>query len=53
MIQLGSGKRVQGERWISIYICAKELNKEICAKELNEKLPKSLMETSFVMACQI
>jgi hypothetical protein len=32
MIQLGSGKRIQGERKISIQICAKELNKEICAK---------------------
>jgi len=53
MIQLGSGKRIQGERKISIQICAKELNKEICAKELNKGLLKSLMETCFVMACQI
>jgi hypothetical protein len=53
MIQLGSGKRIQGERKISIQICVKELNKEICAKELNKGLLKSLMETWFVMACQI
>jgi hypothetical protein len=38
MIQLGSGKRIQGEREISIQICAKELNKEICAKELKQGL---------------
>ena len=53
MIQLGSVKRIQGERKISIRICAKALNKEICAKELNKKHLKSLMETCFVMACQI
>ncbi len=40
MIQLGSSKRIQGERRISIQICAKELNKEICAKELNKGLLK-------------
>ncbi len=53
LIQLGSGKRIQGERKISIQICAKELNKEICAKELNKGLLKSLIETWFVVACQI
>ncbi len=49
MIQLGIGKRIQGERKISIQICAKELNKKICAKELNKGLLKSLMETWFVI----
>jgi hypothetical protein len=53
MIQLGSGKRIQGEK-IDFYLnLCKKLNKEICAKELKKGLPKSLMETSFVMACQI
>ncbi len=40
MIQLGSGKRIQGEWKISIQICAKELNTKICEKELNKGLLK-------------
>jgi hypothetical protein len=43
-IQLGSSKRIQGERLISIYICA---------EELNEGVPKGSIETNFVIACQI
>jgi hypothetical protein len=49
MIQLERGKTIQGKRKIT----AKELNKEICAKELKKGLLKSLMETCFVMVCQI
>jgi hypothetical protein len=48
MIQLGSGERNQGERKISIRICAKELNKKICAKELNKGLLKILMEPALL-----